>query len=275
MTMLDYTIWTDGGCLSNPNGKGGYGVVIQNNNDGSVQTFSKGFVSSTNNRMEVRAIIRALEEIPDGSSAVIYSDSKYAVNTFNGEYRKKKNTDLWEIADRLISKKGNIIFSWVKGHADNENNNKCDELATEAMHSIQLDVDTGFVEIPVSDDSVKQPVLSNNNAMSVEILPMIPNAFVNDACIKQINLINQKDKPTFKDYLDLKVGGRDFWSDKKIDFFKSYFGEYLVFYVLSYFSDEQDGLSALRWYGRGLILERAIRKKLVDLEIGSHSPQKE
>ena len=275
MNNLDYMIWTDGGCAKNPNGKGGYGVVIQNNNTKTVTTYYEGFVSSTNNRMEVRAIIRALEEIPDGSSALIYSDSKYAVFTFNGEYKKKKNLDLWDIADALIAKKSNIIFQWVKGHADNENNNICDELATKAMKQDDADliVDIGFVPLPVNESKTKKKSISNDgvSSMNIVIEPMIPDAYTNDGCYEKVCKINAKEKPSFSDFENLKTGGKDFWSMQPIEALEFYFGKYLLTYVQSYLEDEKQMLSAIRWHGRGLTIENAIRKTLVDAEINMNS----
>lgn len=284
MNNIDYTIWTDGGCAKNPNGKGGYGVVIQDNKNMSVTTYSKGFLSSTNNRMEVRAIIRALEEIPDGVSVVIYSDSKYAVYTFNGEYSKKKNLDLWSIADALIAKKSNVIFEWVKGHADNDNNNLCDELATQAMQQDDslLAVDDGFVPLPTKESSGKAKANvyktttaantqsmqnTTSGAMNVIIEPMIPDAYTNGDCYEKICKINAKSKPSFSDFAGLKTNGKDFWSLQPFEALQFYFGAFLVSYVESYIDNEKQILSALRWHGRGLTIENAIRKTFVDNEI--------
>lgn len=274
MNNVDYTIWTDGGCAKNPNGKGGYGIVIQDNNTNTVTTYYKGFLSSTNNRMEVRAIIRALEEIPDGSSALIYSDSKYAVFTFNGEYKKGKNLDLWEMADKLIKKKGNIIFQLVKGHADNDNNNICDELATKAMKQDDSDlvIDDGFAPLQTKPSKSKNASVNNNvSSMNVIIEPMIPDAYTNGDCYEKICKINAKEKPSFSDFADLKTGGKDFWSTQPIEALEFYFGKYLSVYIQSYLEDKKQVLSAIRWHGRGLTVENAIRKVLVDTEINANS----
>ena len=270
MRNVDYVIWTDGGCLSNPNGKGGYGVIIQNNTDLSVTELSQGFLSSTNNRMEVRAIIRALDNIPDGSSAIVYSDSKYAVETFNGNYKKSKNVDLWKEADALLAKKGTIIFSWVKGHDKNENNNRCDELATDAMHSANLISDDGFIPIPVKKQKTNHVPVSSMNAMTVAIPPMIPDAYINYDCCILIDAINTSKDPKFTDYANLRVFGRDFWSSKSLDDIEKYFGTYIINYAKSVLSDDANVLCALRWYARGLTIEHAIRKVLVDIEISEN-----
>lgn len=279
MSNLDYTIWTDGGCAENPNGKGGYGIVIQNNATQVVTTIYEGFKSSTNNRMEVRAIIRALEEIPDGCTALIYSDSKYAIFTLNGEYKKKKNLDLWPIAESLLSRKSNVIFEWVKGHADNDNNNICDELATkaQALDDSKLLIDEGFVPLPTKPKKAKSTKNTNDassqiviGAMKVIIEPMIPDAYVNDDCYSLICAVNAKAKPSFTDFANLKTGGKDFWSIQPIEALEFYFGSYLVSYVKSYFDDEKQMMSAIRWHGRGLTIENAIRKAMVDAEIANN-----
>ena len=106
------TIYTDGGCISNPNGKGGYGVVIFRN--GQKEEFSQGFLSTTNNRMELRAFIRALEELKEPSNIILYTDSKYLCQTFNlgwidnwlkTDWKKGtvKNIDLWKKLLELIT----------------------------------------------------------------------------------------------------------------------------------------------------------------------------
>jgi len=289
LDTLDYTIWTDGGCAQNPNGKGGYGVVIINNNTSDKETFQQGFLSTTNNRMEVRAIMRALEEIPDGASALIYSDSKYAILTLEGTYRKKKNLDLWAIAEALISKKRNIIFEWTKGHADDENNNLCDEMATAAQNGDDFIVDDGFVPLAtkqsktpnkalqnaIEGDDVSTPVISISSVSSVSALnaiiePMFTDAYVNPDCANKIHEINLKSKPSFSDFSGLRVGGKDFWSVQSFDVLKFYFGAYICNYVISNIADETSAASALRWYGRGLRMEHAIRKIYVDIEINNN-----
>lgn len=275
--MVDFTIWTDGGCAKNPNGKGGYGVVIENADTKHIETYSQGFLSSTNNRMEVRAIIRALEETPDDTSLLIYSDSKYAVMTFNGNYQKKKNKDLWNIADALIARKKNVMFEWVKGHADNDNNNLCDSMATEAMKSDDLIVDEGFVTIPVktankTTTTSDNDILDNKNDLTdLYVEPMIPDAIVNKDCYDAICKINATEKPSFHDFSHLRSGGKDFWSMQPIDALTFYFGAYLVSYVSDYFdNDEHKILSAIRWHGRGLTIENAIRKVVVDNVIANN-----
>ena len=117
-------IYTDGACIGNP-GPGGWGVVILN---GSQNLFlSGGDSSTTNNRMEITAVIEALKNVDD-NDVTIYSDSTYVINTITKGWKKNKNQDLWELLEKLLFKK-NVTWKWVKGHSGNEFNEKADQLA--------------------------------------------------------------------------------------------------------------------------------------------------
>jgi ribonuclease HI len=146
------TIFTDGASRGNP-GPGGYGVVML---AGTLRKeISEGFRLTTNNRMELLSVIVALEALKKPNSAVtIYSDSKYVVDSvekkwvfgwekkyFNG----KKNPDLWMRFLRAY-RKHQVKFVWVKGHASNKENNRCDELAVEAALGSDLKIDHGYEE---------------------------------------------------------------------------------------------------------------------------------
>lgn len=131
-------IYTDGAARGNP-GKGGYGIVLMSGSHR--KEMAQAYRLTTNNRMELLAVIVALESLKPGEHQItIYSDSKYVVDAFlkrwiDGWVRKNwdkvKNPDLWQ---RLLPlyKKLKPQFVWVKGHASNPMNNRCDELATEA-----------------------------------------------------------------------------------------------------------------------------------------------
>ena len=147
-------IYTDGSSRGNP-GRGGYGVVLI---WGKIQKeLSKGYRLTTNNRMELMAVIAALEALKKTDlDLIIYSDSSYVVKAvMEGWLNKwiktnfkggKKNSDLWMRYFEL-SKKHHIHFKWVKGHAENPMNNRCDELATEAADGKHLLVDEGYEKI--------------------------------------------------------------------------------------------------------------------------------
>jgi ribonuclease HI len=146
-------IYTDGAARGNP-GPGGYGAILLWNNHR--KELSKGFRHTTNNRMELLAVISALEALTKTEHAVhIYSDSQYVVraisegwlNTwiktnFKGD---KKNPDLWKYYHQL-AQKFTITMHWVKGHANNPYNNRCDELATAAADGKDLEIDEWYEE---------------------------------------------------------------------------------------------------------------------------------
>ena len=142
-------IFTDGSSRGNP-GPGGYGVVMLYK--GNRKELSQGYKTTTNNRMELTAVIKALEAIKKNSIKVtIYSDSKYVVESvekgwiWNWEkknFKKKQNIDLWKQFIPLY-KKYNIKFVWVKGHAGIKENERCDELANLAQSSNLIN-DTGY-----------------------------------------------------------------------------------------------------------------------------------
>ena len=152
--QADVIIYTDGGCSHNP-GPGGYGAVILA--QGKRQEISGGFKHTTNNRMELMACIVALKSIKPGVSVIVHSDSQYVVNGISkgwaakwqaqGWMRNKKdaaeNYDLWQ--DLLDACEPlNVHFIWVKGHAGNEENECCDQLATQAFASTPSTRDKNF-----------------------------------------------------------------------------------------------------------------------------------
>ncbi len=152
--MKRVTIYTDGGCKGNP-GPGGYGVVLMHGKHR--KELSAGFRRTTNNRMELRAAIAGLEVLREPCEVTIFSDSKYLVDANNqrwirGWQRKGwinskkepvKNRDLWE---RLVAamEPHKVQWKWVKGHAGDAGNERCDELANEAVAGRKLLEDVGF-----------------------------------------------------------------------------------------------------------------------------------
>ncbi len=148
--MSQITIYTDGSSRGNP-GPGGYGAILMSGRHR--KELSGGFSVTTNNRMELMAVIVALETLKKpGSHVLVYSDSKYVVESVekkwvfgwekNG-FKKKANPDLWE-RFLAIYRKHHVKFKWVKGHADNPFNNRCDELAVEAASGYDLEEDSGY-----------------------------------------------------------------------------------------------------------------------------------
>jgi len=145
----EITIFTDGASSGNP-GPGGYGVVLISGKHRLEK--SEGFRLTTNNRMELLAVIVGLESLKiPGSKVVIYTDSKYIADSvekgwvFQWEkkaFSKKKNPDLW-IRFLKVYRKHNVKFVWIKGHANNKENEICDRLAVEASKGALLE-DTGY-----------------------------------------------------------------------------------------------------------------------------------
>jgi ribonuclease HI len=143
-------LFTDGSSRGNP-GPGGYGVILRSGNH--YKELSQGFRRTTNNRMELMAVLAGLEALKiKGSRVLVWSDSKYVVDSvekgwvFNWKAKNfagKKNADLWKHFLRLNAIH-QIKFKWIKGHADHPENERCDELATNAADGKNLPPDTGF-----------------------------------------------------------------------------------------------------------------------------------
>ena len=136
--MKEIVIYTDGACSGNP-GPGGWGAILEYK--GTRKELSGGEAQTTNNRMELLAVISALSALKEPCAVTLYTDSQYFSNAVNqgwlegwkkkGWRRKEgelKNPDLWQRVDELL-KTHSVKVVWVKGHAENEGNNRCDELA--------------------------------------------------------------------------------------------------------------------------------------------------
>jgi len=137
--MKTVTIYTDGACSGNP-GPGGWGAILEYN--GAEKELSGGEAETTNNRMELTGVISALSALKEPCTVELYSDSKYVIDALEKRWvygwrakgwkkadkKPALNVDLWEILLPLIEKH-EVRYHWVKGHADNPKNNRCDELA--------------------------------------------------------------------------------------------------------------------------------------------------
>ena len=145
--MTEVIIYTDGAAQGNP-GPGGYGVVMMSGN--KRKELSQGFRLTTNNRMELLSVITAIETLKKpGMHVTIYSDSKYVVDAVNQGwvfgwskkgFKGKKNADLWTRFLQLYPSQ-KLKFVWVKGHANNVENERCDVLAVAAANAKPLSVD--------------------------------------------------------------------------------------------------------------------------------------
>ena len=145
-------IYTDGSSIGNP-GPGGYGIIMVLEDNAYKKEVSQGFSLTTNNRMELLAVIVALENIKIISSNVeVFTDSKYVSDAvekkwvFEWEklnFKKKKNPDLWK-RFLIIYRKHNITFTWIKGHNNHPENERCDYMANKAARSSNLIKDTYY-----------------------------------------------------------------------------------------------------------------------------------
>ena len=159
---MQVKIYTDGAARGNPDGPGGYGTVLEYvDSKGELHTkeISQGYQRTTNNRMELMAVIAGLEALNRPCEVELYSDSKYVVDAFNqhwidgwmkkgwkrGKNEPVKNVDLWK---RLLKAKEphHVTFIWVKGHDGHPQTERCDTLATTAADGHDLIVDEGIAK---------------------------------------------------------------------------------------------------------------------------------
>lgn len=158
--MTKVTIYTDGAARGNPDGPGGYGTIlsfIDSKGQEHIKELSAGYRKTTNNRMEMMAVIIGLEALTRPCEITLYSDSQYVIKAFNehwlegwikkgwkrGKNEPVKNVDLWK---RMLAakEKHQVTFVWVKGHAGHLQNERCDELATTAADGTELLIDEVF-----------------------------------------------------------------------------------------------------------------------------------
>lgn len=156
-------IYTDGACEPNPGGPGGYGIVLEYK--GKRKEISGGFRSTTNNRMEIYAAIKALESLREPCHVILHSDSQYLVNAINEgwvtRWKEKNwwrtsqeravNVDLWEKLLELCAIH-RVEWVWVRGHAGHAENERCDILAVNALKQADLPPDEGYDNREANDE---------------------------------------------------------------------------------------------------------------------------
>ena len=148
------TIYTDGACLGNP-GRGGYGVILESG--AHQRELSAGYRLTTNNRMEIQAVIAGLEALRRPSAVTVYSDSQYVVNALSKGWAERWRAQGWKRADgkpalnadlwaRLLdlTARHAVRFEWVRGHAGHPQNERCDWLSVHAAQGADLREDTGY-----------------------------------------------------------------------------------------------------------------------------------
>ena len=153
--MPEIHIYTDGSALGNP-GPGGYGIIIEWVGKGYIKEFSRGFKYTTNNRMELWAVIDALEKLKKKPMDVlVISDSKYVIEAIDKKwvfgwqkknFKGKKNPDLWKRFLKIYPQH-NVKFQWVKGHNDHPQNERCDQLAVTAAKDMAIEQDTYYEQM--------------------------------------------------------------------------------------------------------------------------------
>ena len=126
-----YTIVTDGAYSSMRN-QGGVGIIILDEDGDEVLEYSKPFINTTNNQMEILACIIGMESISEPEDIVVITDSQYVIGCATLGWKRKKNVELWERFDRIVNFHKSVTFKWTKGHSDDPYNNRCDKLAVKA-----------------------------------------------------------------------------------------------------------------------------------------------
>ena len=170
--MHKVTIYTDGACLGNP-GPGGWAAILKYKDKS--KELAEGFKLTTNNRMELLAIIKALETLKFPCQVDLYTDSRYVSNAINQNWIKKwqkngwktsgkskvKNQDLWQRLLPLLDKH-EVKFHWLKGHSGDKENEKCDLLARRAAQKDNLLIDDGYI----SHQQKESPAKSRNSQIT-------------------------------------------------------------------------------------------------------------
>lgn len=280
--MQEYThiLHTDGSCLANPGGSGGYGFLLIDTSTGEVQDNAEGFFSTTNNRMEVMAAIEGLAIVPRGAKVELVSDSQYLVKTLLGAFAKRKNRDLWAALDRAMEGK-QVSVRWIRGHASDPDNNQCDIMAVRAAHMPTRE-DVGYADrfkgpkaATIQDGAAWEPGPSDTSSPEVpwdgipapdgEECYTGEKRKIHQPCMDAIEALNQNANPRFKDFAGLKIGGRDGWSTLADP--GDLVGPETVQALKALLPTDKDVVACIRWYGRGLKFRHCIRKALVDAEI--------
>ena len=132
---MSFVIYTDGSCLRNPGGPGGYAFYLAEL-DGTMWTGTGNEPSSTNNRMELVAVIEALEHVPGAHPCSVHTDSAWVIGCATGKMKRKANLDLWAQYDAVAATVGAVTFVKVRAHSGDELNELVDTLAREAAREL-------------------------------------------------------------------------------------------------------------------------------------------
>jgi ribonuclease HI len=151
-----FVIYADGACLGNP-GPGGWGVVITEPAELYRELSGGPFPATTNNKMEITAVIEGLRSIEQGAEVIVRSDSEYIVKTMTLGWKRNANQELWRELDREVASR-KVRFEWVRGHAGDKYNERADKLAASAARGIKLDAEEATTPA-VSDLEKLEPLL--------------------------------------------------------------------------------------------------------------------
>jgi ribonuclease HI len=132
-----YVLYADGACLGNP-GPGGWGAVIAEPPELYRELSDGPFPATTNNKMEITAVIEGLRSVEPGADVIARSDSEYVVKTMTLGWKRNANQELWRELDREVASR-NVRFEWVRGHAGDKYNERADQLAASAARGIKLE----------------------------------------------------------------------------------------------------------------------------------------
>ncbi len=271
MKTPTFTAYTNGVCRPTPMGRGGFGAVIIDWGGSSILERFGGCIESTVNRMELLAIVSALREIPEGESVLVVSESSYALGILTGAYVPSTNFDLARDIRSAIQGK-QIWNKWVQSRSGDRWNDRCEELAVAGLQCELMD-DPGFTGYA----GKSSPGYSHGGSMvvNIPIPPEIDRFYahsnehsVRSECAALISRVNRMEEPSFADFARLRCGGTDGWSQAIVD---EEFPKEVINTVSLYFSRKDHMKSCLRWYGRGLALDHAIRREYVSQEIASRS----
>ena len=140
--MLQFKAWSDGSCDNlNPKRPGGAAYIIFDANEMEIKRASKGFLNTSNNRMELLAIMSIVNSLPVNSSVVIYSDSLYCINVLSGVWAAYENLDQINRYNLIVRNKNiSVTFNWVRGHSGDKYNELCDKMARSEYDKIRKEV---------------------------------------------------------------------------------------------------------------------------------------
>ena len=272
-------LFTDGSCFPNPGGPGGWGCVIKK--DGQlVKELHGGEYPSTNNRMEMMAVISGLEyilkEMPEEKEVNVLSDSQYVVNTICCGWNRGKNRDLWKKIDSLIGQL-KCGYTWVRGHNGLEENERCDELANIGRSECEVEESNRSIinnkKFGAMDEKIDVPdrfltTLWSERPESIN--EYVEKYEINKECASAIKKFYETENRNFKAYAALKTYGRDKYSSIKSDQMKE-IASGLYEWVNEQFGQVAHTESVFRWIMRGLDVKDAIRKEFVSIEISKNA----